>query len=175
MNLTDLCARLAVLNLSSSELQDLLNSATDLSKTPDDPCASMESGTTSFHIGAIFTVIAASLLGAVLPLLLRTLPASAVDFPILMGKCFGSGVLVSTGLIHMLKPGVDSFSSPCFPPSAMESYNAWPYAIATAGILVMQAFEVSTVHPSVLPECAYLFPEKRFSNFCAGVQVCRNE
>ena len=50
----------------------------------------------------------------------------------------GFGTLLSTALVHMLLPAAEAFASPCLPPWWASAYEAWPYALATLAILVMQ-------------------------------------
>jgi zinc transporter 1/2/3 len=50
----------------------------------------------------------------------------------------GFGTILSTALIHMLLPGVESLMNECLPPFWIENYEAWPFLFATVAILFMQ-------------------------------------
>jgi hypothetical protein len=82
------------------------------------PCVMDPSQTygSTLHVVAIFVVLLASAVGAGFPLLCKHFPGVRLDpFYICLGKCIGTGVVISCALIHMLQPSSQSLTSPCVP------------------------------------------------------------
>lgn len=78
----------------------------------DDECASSnadEGYAKNLHIGAIFVVIVASLAGVAVPLLVQSYSKAVLRTGLFFSclKLFGAGVILSTGVIHMLLEAVD--------------------------------------------------------------------
>ena len=54
-----------------------------------------------------------------------------------MGKAFGTGVVISTGFIHMLMESVHQLESECAP-EVFHNYEALPFVICIATIFLVQ-------------------------------------
>ena len=67
-----------------------------------------------FHVAAVFIVLVASALGAIIPLVGSHYSKYAVPpFVLVLGKCAGTGVVLACGFIHMLQPSNESLTNPC--------------------------------------------------------------
>ncbi|KAI9500083.1 Zinc/iron permease [Coemansia spiralis] len=93
------------------------------------------------HIGAIFIVMAMSGLGSFLPIISKFVPQLHVPkIALTIGKFLGTGVIISTALIHMLPEGSESLSNPCIG-DRMGNYGGWPGVLAIMAILLMHLME----------------------------------
>ncbi|KAI0741302.1 ZIP zinc/iron transport family [Daedaleopsis nitida] len=99
---------------------------------------------TGLRIASIFIILIGSLAGALFPVLARRnkwlnqrIPHRVFD----TAKYFGSGVIISTGLIHLLEPATDALSSPCLSPA----WQDYPYAF---GICLISMFLIFIVEVS---------------------------
>ncbi|KAJ2416181.1 hypothetical protein GGI10_001162 [Coemansia sp. RSA 2530] len=107
----------------------------------DCSASGVEAWNTKLHIGAIFIVLVAGGLGSFLPVLGYYVPQLHIPKSALtMGKFLGTGVIISTALIHMLPGGVGALGNPCIG-SRMGNYGAWPGVLAIMAILVMHLME----------------------------------
>ncbi|ORY91603.1 ZIP zinc transporter-domain-containing protein [Leucosporidium creatinivorum] len=103
----------------------------------DDPCAGEPISNIPLRIGAIFVILITSLLGTLfpiaslrLPYLHHLIPGTFFEF----SKFFSSGIILSTGLIHLLSPAADEELSPsntlaqggCLP----NGWGSYPFAYA---------------------------------------------
>ncbi|GAA5836586.1 hypothetical protein JCM9279_000435 [Rhodotorula babjevae] len=77
----------------------------------EDACGPESVGKVPLRIAAIFVILVTSLVGTMFPILSkrvgvlrRIVPGGVFDF----AKFFGSGVILATGLIHLLEPAVDA-------------------------------------------------------------------
>ncbi|KAJ2458948.1 hypothetical protein GGF42_001756 [Coemansia sp. RSA 2424] len=101
----------------------------------------VEDWNTKLHIGAIFIVLAASGIGSFLPVLGYYVPSLHIPKSALtLGKFLGTGVIISTALIHMLPGGVDALSNPCIG-KRMGDYGGWPGVLVIMAIFVMHLME----------------------------------
>jgi len=106
-----------------------------------DPCASTFNVVydRSLHIGAIFIVLMASVLGSGIPLLAKYCKYFRVSpYVICLGKCMGIGVVLACALVHMLQPASQSLTSPCVPWEFNTDYNAYAFLFAMLAGLAMQ-------------------------------------
>ena len=104
---------------------------------------SLDSYSFSLHVGAIFIILAMSLLGTLVPLCGKYIPRLAPPpFTIILGKCAGTGIVLACALVHMLEPGTESLQSPCLPP-AFQAYSALSFFFAMIATLAMQALEMA--------------------------------
>ena len=110
---------------------------------PEDPCAADTPVDYSLglHIAAVFIILAASALGAALPLVTRALHGGIVPYLIVLGKCMGIGVILACALVHMLLPANASLTSPCVPAAFNTDYSAYAYLFAMLAALAMHAFD----------------------------------
>ncbi|KAJ1938216.1 hypothetical protein EC988_007656, partial [Linderina pennispora] len=95
----------------------------------------------SMHIAAIFIILAGSGLGSMLPIISHYMPRLRVSPNILtLGKFLGTGVIISTALIHMLPAGSDSLGNPCVG-NRMGNYSGWPGVLVIMAIFAMHLME----------------------------------
>ncbi|GAA5883973.1 hypothetical protein JCM16303_001342 [Sporobolomyces ruberrimus] len=80
----------------------------------EDPCGPSSVGKLGLRIGAVFIILATSLLATLFPVitkrvtvLRRAVPGAVFEF----AKFFGSGVILATGFIHLLEPATDALGS----------------------------------------------------------------
>ncbi|KAJ1829658.1 hypothetical protein LPJ56_000177 [Coemansia sp. RSA 2599] len=93
------------------------------------------------HIGAIFIILAVGGLGAYLPVLGRYVPVLRIPRTALtLGKFLGTGVIISTALIHMLPAGDANLNNPCVG-GRMGSYSGWPGVLVMMAIFAMHLME----------------------------------
>ena len=109
---------------------------------PADPCAGggeAETYNQGLHIGGIFIILGASLLGAGLPVLGKYVPLFAVHpYILVLGKCLGIGIILACALVHMLQPSAEELGSPCLSAAFTQDYGAYPYLFCMLAILMMQ-------------------------------------
>ncbi|CAO1620270.1 unnamed protein product [Parajaminaea phylloscopi] len=95
------------------------------------------SGSVGLRIGAIFIILASSSAVTLFPVVTRRVaklmvPAAVFDF----AKYFGSGVIIATGLMHLLEPGADELGSECL----NATFRGYPFAYAFALISMLMTF-----------------------------------
>lgn len=94
------------------------------------------------HIGSVFILLAVSLLGAFIPVLLHISSDHSVIITIVkLGTFFGFGCILSTAFIHMLTPATENLTSECLPKSWTDAYGSWPFLFVVIAILVMQLLD----------------------------------
>ncbi|WVQ74081.1 hypothetical protein IAR50_003665 [Cryptococcus sp. DSM 104548] len=107
----------------------------------EDACALDNSDTHhGLRIGAIFIILVTSVIGTLLPIVLRRssfVPRYVFDF----AKYFGSGVIIATAFIHLLAPAWDELTSECLS-GAWEDYD-WAPAICMAAVYFIFFAEVA--------------------------------
>ncbi|KAI3652320.1 hypothetical protein MP228_003623 [Amoeboaphelidium protococcarum] len=92
----------------------------------------------AFHIGSIFIVLAVSFLGTLIPVVSKLSPAIKINsFFYVLLKGFGMGVILATGYIHLLVPGISTLQNPCLP-EVFLSYEAWGGVLALLSTLLIQ-------------------------------------
>ena len=67
---------------------------------------------TTLHVAAIFILVAVSFIGTMVPKLTATLSQRMKSRSIRSFKLVGSGIIISTAIIHMFLPGVLIFDVP---------------------------------------------------------------
>lgn len=89
------------------------------------------------HIAAVFIILAASLIGAVIPIIAKHVPKlRAFPFPIVVGKCVGTGVILACALVHMLQPSNEALSNACLPTTFSQDYS-FAYAFCLIALILM--------------------------------------
>lgn len=116
----------------------------------------------ALSVGSVFIILVASLLGTLLPIVLKRHPRfQSVDnhsnpndrslngwpFVILVGKHVGTGVLLSLGFIHLLVPAFEELGSECLPDSWQEYSYAPLFAMLAA--IVMHLIETMVLEYTV--------------------------
>eukprot|EP00053_Salpingoeca_punica_P016100 m.150208 g.150208 ORF g.150208 m.150208 type:complete len:319 (-) comp16877_c0_seq1:2428-3384(-) len=111
----------------------------------EDPCALVleEEYDRPLHIGAIFILMGVSLLGTATPWLLTRMGYSHKDSIIMpCGKLFGAGVIIATGLVHMLGPSMEAFSNTDCLPAVFSDYEAFSGMIAVLAIMTTHLLQL---------------------------------
>ncbi|KAL4725506.1 low-affinity Zn(2+) transporter zrt2 [Fusarium chlamydosporum] len=93
-------------------------------------------GRRGLRIGAIFIIMASSLVGAILPIFLarqKTIPIPKLTFFIC--KFVGTGVIIATAFMHLLVPAVENLGDECLE-ERLGGYD-WAEAIALMTVIVM--------------------------------------
>ncbi|CAF1241700.1 unnamed protein product [Adineta steineri] len=93
------------------------------------------------RIISIFVLLIVSFVGAAISVVSTRVKRLHIN-PIIIntGKFFGSGVVLATGFIHMLPPGMKSLTDPCLPDS-WNVYSAYGGLFAMLAALIMQLIE----------------------------------
>jgi hypothetical protein len=96
------------------------------------------------HVAGIFILLLASALGVMVPLLIKHCQrwVSVPAFAVVVGKCVGTGVVLSVALVHMLPPATDALSSPCLPTMLTDNYSAWSFMFTLSAALLMHWLEL---------------------------------
>ncbi|KAJ3098332.1 high-affinity Zn(2+) transporter zrt1 [Phlyctochytrium planicorne] len=91
----------------------------------------------SIHLIALFTIMAVSLLGVVIPVGARHVHSGASVNTLFFqcAKLFGAGVILCTAFIHILSPAIELLTNPCLPTFFTETYSSLACAIALFGAL----------------------------------------
>lgn len=98
------------------------------------------------HVGAVFIVFGLALIGTSLPILAKTVKWFRVnDFVFLLLKCFGMGVILATGYIHMLPPAMTSLTNPCLSTIWTEEYVAFAGLFALVATLATQLIQTTAI------------------------------
>jgi len=115
--------------------------------SPDggDPCSglAMTDFSLPLRIAAVFIVLAASLVGAAVPIVAKRCAVDGLVFTriLMLGKAVGTGVVIACALVHMLQPSAESLTSACLPRAFNDEYPAFAYFFCMVAVLFMHAFE----------------------------------
>ncbi|KAJ4002570.1 low-affinity Zn(2+) transporter zrt2 [Fusarium irregulare] len=93
-------------------------------------------GRRGLRVGAIFIIMASSMIGAILPIFLarqKTIPVPKLTFFIC--KFVGTGVIIATAFMHLLVPAVENLGDECLE-DRLGGYD-WAEAIALMTVIVM--------------------------------------
>ncbi|RMD40855.1 hypothetical protein DV735_g4280, partial [Chaetothyriales sp. CBS 134920] len=91
------------------------------------------------RIGTLFLILVTSALGVFLPMLLKKLPSQSLNALIFTAvKQFGTGVILSTALIHLFTHASLMFNNECL---GVLEYEGTTAAIVMAGIILAFLFE----------------------------------
>lgn len=129
-----------------------------------DHTADLAEYNTSFQVGGLFIVLAASALGVVAPIILYYCgiqSSPATQLTLLTFKAIGTGIIIATGFIHMLGDAADQLSrdeTPELPP--VFDYDSWNYVFALATIVAcaLGDFIVERVRAGKRGEVTTAFP-----------------
>ena len=94
------------------------------------------------HIGSIFIIMGASLVGVLIPVGLGHLENACVQPVIWSAKGFGTGVILSTGFVHLLGEAGEKLEVL----ANQTDYEAWPYVFAMAMIMVMASIDFAATY-----------------------------
>lgn len=125
------------------------------------------------HIAAIFIVLIAASLGAAIPIFMKYHPGFNLDpFYIICGKCFGIGLILACGLVHMLQPASQSLVSPCLPYEFNTDYPAYAFMYCMLSIFIMHFIDFVVEYYIVY---VYLPKKEGKSNSSPEVEMKRVE
>jgi len=113
-----------------------------------DPCAAvaLDGYSQGYHIAAVFIILVASLLGAVIPILSKYTRFIRISpYQICFGKCVGIGVVLACALVHMLQPSNESLTSACVPEQFNTVYPAYTFLYAMLAGLFMQFMDYNVL------------------------------
>jgi zinc transporter 1/2/3 len=107
------------------------------------PSSNEYNGRMGLRISAIFVILVGSTLGAVFPVFARRNHMGIPDWAFFIAKYFGSGVIIATAFIHLLKPASEALTHPCLTGPITE--YAWVEGIALMTIMLMFFLELMTM------------------------------
>lgn len=103
-------------------------------------------GRMGLRISSIFVILVGSLLGAMTPVILaRSSKMRVHKMAFFVAKYFGTGVIISTALIHLLTPAFENLASPCLEGYEISEYS-WAAGICLISIMVMFVLEILVAH-----------------------------
>jgi zinc transporter 1/2/3 len=106
-------------------------------KYADDCSFAIEDFNLPLSVASIFVIFIASLLGASLPGLLSLSNHPKVVTTIKILAFAGTGVILSTSIIHLLLPAQETLSSSCLPDAWLTSYPSYAFLICLIAISLM--------------------------------------
>ncbi|CAI5726531.1 unnamed protein product [Peronospora destructor] len=93
------------------------------------------------HFGAIFIIFAVSGAGTILPIISQKVPQCKTNSVIMEAiGAFAYGVVIATGLIHMINEGIEKLSDPCLG-SIVEEYESIGLAVVLITLILMHFIE----------------------------------
>ncbi|GAB4836828.1 hypothetical protein Ancab_001742 [Ancistrocladus abbreviatus] len=96
---------------------------------------------------AIFTILVSSIIGIGLPLLSRALPMLQPDRdPFVIVKALASGVILSTGFMHVLPDSWNDLSSPCLPESPWKKFPFPTFIAMVSAVATMMMDTIATAY-----------------------------
>lgn len=96
-----------------------------------------------YKIGAIASILVASAIGVLIPVIGKFVPALSPDRDIFFAiKAFAAGVILATGFIHVLPDAFESLTSPCLSdhPWGDFPFTGFVAMCAAMGTLMVDAF-----------------------------------
>lgn len=111
-------------------------------------CASdvaAENSSSALHLklAAIATILFSGAIGVCLPIIGRSVPALGPDKPLFfLIKAFAAGVILSTGLVHILPDAFGSLSSPCIKEKPWGDFplSGFVVMMSAIGTMMVDAF-----------------------------------
>ncbi|KAL4541947.1 hypothetical protein Ndes2437B_g06272 [Nannochloris sp. 'desiccata'] len=112
----------------------------------DDCSLVVEDFNLPLSVASIFVIFIASLLGAGLPGLLSLSNHPKVLTTIKILAYAGTGVILSTSIIHLLLPAQETLSSPCLPDAWLTSYPSYAFlfCLITISLMFMGDYMITT-------------------------------
>ncbi|KAG6574395.1 Zinc (Zn2)-Iron (Fe2) Permease (ZIP) Family [Phytophthora cinnamomi] len=93
------------------------------------------------HIGAIFIIFVVSAAGTMIPIISQKIPQCKANSVIMEAiSAFAYGVVIATGLIHMVNEGIDKLSNECLG-SIVEDYGSLGLAFVLTTLVLMHFIE----------------------------------
>ncbi|KAL2760951.1 hypothetical protein ACRALDRAFT_1045894 [Sodiomyces alcalophilus JCM 7366] len=131
-------------------------------------CTGVPADTTDMHIriASIFIILAASLIGALFPILLRRFAKGRLAKTMLFASKFvGSGVIIGTAWMHLMPPAAAELGHDCVRP-LLGDFD-WAFFIALMTIMSMFLAEILATHfrrPSLEQQCVSRTQQDGISN-----------
>ncbi|OEL15643.1 Zinc transporter 5 [Dichanthelium oligosanthes] len=169
--LANLAAALCLLLAVSQLLPDLAAAECDCS---DDTAGRDKEAALRLKVVAIFCILAGGAAGAAVPVLSRRFPALRPDTNLfLVVKAFAGGVILATGLVHILPAAFDALGSPCLVGGPWQKF---PFAGMVAMLAAIATLVVDTVATgyfsrTVARKAAAVVDEPPESGHCGGGDV----
>ncbi|GMF13206.1 unnamed protein product [Phytophthora lilii] len=99
----------------------------------------------SMHVGATFIIFAVSLAGSFLPVAAQKIPRCSTSSMIMAAiSAFAYGVVLATGLIHMVNEGIEKLSDECLG-AIVEDYGCIGLAVVLVTMVLMHLIECEGV------------------------------
>lgn len=120
---------------------------------------------------AIFCILAGSAIGAVIPFLGRRFPALRPDTDLFLAvKAFAGGVILATGLVHILPAAFEALGSPCL---VGGPWRRFPFAglvamLAAIGTLIVDTVATGYFHRANAKKAAAVIDEPTTPDHWAG-------
>lgn len=115
-----------------------------------------------YKVGAIASILIASGVGVLLPVLSKVVPALSPERSFFFViKAFAAGVILSTGLIHVLPDAFERLTSPCIPEHPWQDF---PFAGFTAMVAAIATLMVDTYANSYFSRRAQVKSAAEFGN-----------
>ncbi|GAA6059828.1 hypothetical protein JCM10212_003740 [Sporobolomyces blumeae] len=115
----------------------------------DDPCGPSPVGKLGLRIGALFIILATSLVATMFPVISRRVGAMRRHIPsgvFEFAKFFGSGVILATGFIHLLEPATDALGSTRSNGGCLaDGWDEYPYAFGICLVSLYMVFVIQIV------------------------------
>lgn len=97
------------------------------------------------HVGAIFIILAVSVAGTLVPLVSKLIPQSSVNAIVMESiRAFSFGVVLATGLIHMINEGIEKLSDEALG-SIVEEYGSLGLAVVLMTLMLLHFIECENV------------------------------
>lgn len=108
---------------------------------------SLEDYNMGFRVGSLFIILGTSAVGIFMPMLLHKFGQrdnNTIKSILLVGKFFGTGVILATAFVHMLPDAFSNFSSPCLP-EGWQQYGAFGGVFCMIASLAIQLIEFGAI------------------------------
>ncbi|CAH0475183.1 unnamed protein product [Peronospora belbahrii] len=93
------------------------------------------------HIGAIFIIFGVSAAGTMVPIIAQKIPQCKTNSVIMEAiSAFAYGVVIATGLIHMMNEGIEKLGNECLG-SVVENYESIGLAVVLVTLILMHFIE----------------------------------
>ncbi|KAI9999218.1 hypothetical protein PInf_004038 [Phytophthora infestans] len=110
------------------------------------------------HIGAIFIIFVVSAAGTMIPIISQKIPQCKANSVVMEAvSAFAFGVVLATGLIHMVNEGIEKLSNECLG-AVVENYESLGLAFVLITLVVMHFIECES---SITAQEAAITPADR--------------
>ncbi|KAK1944266.1 Zinc-regulated transporter 1 [Phytophthora citrophthora] len=97
------------------------------------------------HVGAIFIIFAVSLAGTLVPIISKKIPQNESNAIVMEAiRAFSFGVVIATGLIHMVNEGIEKLSDEALGP-IVDEYGSLGLAFVLITLVLMHFIECESV------------------------------